>query len=176
MQLSKSVCVQIILLPLLPLIFTGTVNTFITFDPVLIDAHFTSSWLIWCRCFSYLSGSSFLFLLNFDLYSIVGCRPLQTLNCLLLEQLLHYVPPKFVLESHKKVISCESSYFDPQQLVLKLLCNPQYHTDLHILGTRKFLYSRFLMSPRYFRNVFYFLWYLRFQWFIFVLSDSLSGK
>ena len=109
-------------------------------------------------------------------YSILGCRPLQTLNCLLFEQLLHYVPPKFVLESHKKVISCESSYFEPQQLVLKLLCNPQYHTDLHILGTLKFLYSRFLMSPRYFRNVFYFLWYVRFQWFISVLSDGLSRK
>ena len=46
MQPSKSASVRITLLPLLLLIFTGTVHILITFDPVLVDVHFTSYWLL----------------------------------------------------------------------------------------------------------------------------------
>ena len=80
---------RITLLPLLPLIFTGTVHILITFDPVLIDPHFTSSWLLVVASVAATSSVSF-FDLCFSVLipcSIVGCRPLQILHCLLLEQL-----------------------------------------------------------------------------------------
>ena len=91
LQLSKSVYVWIILLPMLPLIFTGKndVHILTSFDPVLIDVHFISSWLLVVG--SVVATLSVPF---FDLFfsiliqcSIVGCQPLQTLHCLLLEQL-----------------------------------------------------------------------------------------
>ena len=90
LQLSKIVYVRITLLPQLPLIFTGTtVHILITFDPVLIDAHFTSSWLLAVASVAATSSVPF-FNLFFSILTpciIAGCWPLQTLYCFLLGQL-----------------------------------------------------------------------------------------
>ena len=137
---------QITLLPLFLLIFVGTVHIHITFGPVLIDEHLTSSWLL-----AVASVEATLSVPLFDLFfsiliscSFVGCRTLQTLHCLMF---LLYIPSKLLLDNYNKDVSCKLSYFYPQKLVPKLLSTAQYHADLHILGTSTFPFSPLLVSP-----------------------------
>ena len=80
LHLSQSGYLRITLLPLLTLIFTGTVHILITFDPVLIDAHFTSSWLLAVGSVvatSLVPFFDFFFSILIP-HSIAGCRPLLT--------------------------------------------------------------------------------------------------
>ena len=143
MQLYKCAYVRITLLPFLPLIFTGTLQILITFDPVLIDAHFTLSLLL---AVASVAATSSVSLFDFFLSilipcSIEGCQNVYNYRlCIVFYQnnFLHYVSSKLLLGSHNKDVFSKWSYFYPQQFVPKLLFNLQHHADLHILGSLKF--------------------------------------